>query len=46
MGLLLAGFFFPLDLLALVVILVAAVYFCLMAVVYLRQMLALHRIAA
>jgi hypothetical protein len=46
MGLLLAGVFVPLDLLALVVVLVAGVYFCIRAIVYLRQRLALHRKAA
>jgi hypothetical protein len=42
---LLAGVFVPLDLLAFVVILVAGVYFCIMAIVYLRQRLALRRMA-
>jgi hypothetical protein len=46
LGFLLAGVFVPLDLLALVVVLVAGVYFCIRAIMYLRQRLALHRMAA
>jgi hypothetical protein len=46
MGLLLVGVFVPLDLLALMVVLVAGVYFCVRAIVYLRQRLALYRRAA
>jgi hypothetical protein len=43
LGFLLAGVFVPLDLLALVMVLVAGVYFCIMAIVYLRERLALRR---
>lgn len=46
LGFLLAGVFVPLDLLALVVVLGGGVYFCIRAIVYLRQKLALHRMAA
>jgi hypothetical protein len=46
MGLLLVSVFVPLDLLALMVVLVAGVYFCVRAIMYLRQMLALYRRAA
>jgi hypothetical protein len=43
MGFLLALVFVPLDLLALVVVLVAGVYFCIRAIAYLCQRLALLR---
>ena len=43
LGFLLAGVFLPLDLLAVVVIVTAGVYFCIQ---YMRQRLALYRQAA
>ncbi|KAE9379235.1 hypothetical protein N431DRAFT_154723 [Stipitochalara longipes BDJ] len=46
LGFLLAGVFVPLDLLTLVVVGAAGVYFCIRAVEYLRQRLALYRILA
>lgn len=46
MGFLLASIFVPLDLMAVVVALGVGVYICISAILYLRQWLALHRMAA
>jgi hypothetical protein len=45
MGFLLAGVFFPIDLLAVIAVLGAAVYICIRVFLYVRQRLAFHRLA-